>query len=140
MKYITADETIHITHWAYVLDGLVLSVIYEKDGEHKRHIKFLQPSPSLEALLLNHLRLRISVNSLNEAGANWVDEEPYFEKCADFPVEVEDGFIRYCTQNGITVSECLHGISCFLCNPLNKEYLAKILPTVLSSSNSVACL
>ena len=127
MKYITADEEIHITHWGYALNGRLLSIIYEKDGVHERYVKFLRPTPQIDAYLLEHLHTRVSVDALNAAGADWVDEEPFFEKGIEVPVEVDDGFMRFCSQNGINVSEYFHGLSCYLCNPANRERVMAFL-------------
>ena len=127
MKCITADEKIHITHWEYALNGRLLSIIYEKDGAHERHIKFLRSTHQLDAYLLNHLQTWVSVSALNAIGAEWVDEEPFFEIGVEVPVEVDDCFTRFCAQNGITVFEYLYGLSCYLCNPANYESVMAFL-------------
>lgn len=121
MKHITASEEIHITHWSYALNGRLIIVIYEKDGEHDRHVKFLRPTPQLDAYLLDHLRARISVDTLNAVGANWIDEDPFFKKGVEVPIEVDDGLKRFCSQLGVDVTEFLYAISCFLCNPANHD-------------------
>ena len=139
MKHITADEEIHISHWTYALDGRALVIIYERDRKHERYVKFLRPTPQLDEYLVNHLQERVSVSALNAVGANWVDEDPFFETGVEVPVEVDDEVVRYCAQNGIAVSEYLYGFSCFCCNPANKEYILEFLPSVIRQAANESC-
>ena len=126
MKHITASEKIHIVHWSYFLSGRLFLVLYEKDGD-KRHVKFLRPAPALAAYLQDHFQMRTSVDMLNAAGANWVDEDPFYEKGVEVPVKVDDGLMRFCAQLGVDVTEFLYAISCFMCNPANHDCIIAYL-------------
>ena len=132
MKHITADEEIHISHWTYALDGRALVIIYERDRAHERYVKFLRPTPQLDEYLVNHLQTRVSVSALNAVGANWVDENQFFETGIEVPIEVDDEVVRYCAQNGVAVSEYLYGFSCFCCNPEHSECVKEFLSAIVS--------
>ena len=115
-----ADE-ITIIHWNYVLDGCVLVIIYEKEDDHERHIQFLRPTPELDEYLMNLHQTKARISKLNELGANWVDEEGANESASEVPTEINETITRYCAQNGISVVELIHSLSCFLSNPRNRD-------------------
>ena len=121
MKNLTYDEAFRITYWSQKLMGGLTLIIYEKEGECVRHVKFLADSPELGKYLSRYPDEKISVAELNSAGAEWVDEEPYFMQGMEVPVEVAKKLERFCKQQGVTVEEYLRGLSCFLCNPAHNR-------------------
>lgn len=117
---------INIIHTTVLYEDII-AVVYTTQTDPARKVKFLLNTPVV--YLKSKRDQQISVDDLNAQRVSWVDEEPYLEGGAKMEISLSEDVVEniqiWCNEQGVTLDAMKHGISCFLCNPDNREYTVR---------------